>query len=72
MIQRVSKVAFMLGGKKKKTTSNNAPTCMLTMVGVDHFLRKSTNFYIVLTSKTNLDEANMILSSVFEAKIGRQ
>lgn len=45
---------------------------MLTMVGVDHFLRKSTNFYIVLTSKTNLDEANMILYSVFEAKMGRQ
>lgn len=42
------------------------------MAGVDHFFRKSTYLYIDLTSQTNLDETNMILSSAFEVKVGRQ
>lgn len=64
---RVIKVAFILG-----KNSNNTPKCAVTMAGVDHFFRKSTYLYIDLTSQTNLDETNMILSSAFEVKVGRQ
>lgn len=66
MIQRVIKVAFILG----KTV--NTPTYIVTLTGVDRFLRKSANLYIDLTSQSKLAEKNIILSSVFEIKVDRQ